>query len=126
MTAVETGPGKFNFGWLRFFLDEMNKRNIRAILGTCSYIPPQWLVANHPEILWEYEDGNHANPMGRHAASRNHPIFRKELEEFILAYGKEFKDHPAVIGWQLDNEIEWNVGFRIDHNSATWTNGKNG
>lgn len=122
---LEPGPGRFNFEWLRFFLDEMHKRNLRAILGTCSYIPPQWLVASHPEILWEYEDGNHANPIGRHAASRNHPIFRKELEKFILAYGKEFKDHPAVIGWQLDNEIEWNVGSRIDHNSANLDEWKN-
>ncbi len=117
---LEPASGKFTFGWLQFFLDEMQKRNIKAILGTCSYIPPQWLAAKHPEVLWRYEDGSHANPMGRHAASRNHPLFRKELKKFILAYGAEFKDHPAVIGWQLDNEIEWTVGSsRIDHNPAS-------
>ena len=115
---LEPAPGKFDFGWLRNFLDEMHKRNLKAILGTCSYIPPQWLIARHPEILWEYPEGNHANSMGRHAASRNHPVFRAELEKFILAYGKEFKDHPAVIGWQLDNEIEYNMGFRVDYNKA--------
>lgn len=120
---LETAPGKFNFGWLREFLDEMHKRGIRAILGTCSYTPPQWLAAKHPEILWKYPEGDHANPMGRHAASRNHPLFRAELKKFILAYGGTFKNHPAVIGWQLDNEIEWNI-LRVDYNPAhqkAWT-----
>jgi len=120
---LEPAPGKFNFGWLKNFLDEMQKRNLKAILGTCSYIPPQWLAASHPEILMQYSDGSKANPMGRHAECRNSPLFRAELEKFILAYGAAFKDHPAVIGWQLDNEIEQNIG-RIDYNDANkkaWT-----
>jgi beta-galactosidase len=121
---LEPASGKFNFGWLRFFLDEMHKRGIKAILGTCSYIPPQWLVANHPEALWQYEDGHYAHPMGRHSMSRNHPLFRKELEKFLIAYATAFKDHPAVIGWQLDNEIEHNINFRVDYNAVnkkSWT-----
>jgi beta-galactosidase len=121
---LEPASGKFNFRWLRDFLDEMQKRNMKAILGTSSYIVPQWLAANHPEILWQYADGSHAHPMGRHSVSRTHPLFRAELEKFILAMGREFKDHPAVIGWQLDNEIESNIGFRTDYNKVTknaWT-----
>jgi beta-galactosidase len=115
---LETTSGKFNFGWLKDFLDEMHKRQLKAILGTSSYIVPQWLAAKHPEILWQYPDGSRANPMGRHAASRNHPLFRAELEKYISALGHAFKDHPAVIGWQLDNEIEANVGSRVDYNPA--------
>lgn len=120
---LEPAPGKFNFGWLKYFLDEMQKRNMKAILGTCSYISPQWLAAKHPEILMQYIDGSKAHPMGRHAESRNNPLFRAELKKFILAYAAAFKDHPAVIGWQLDNEIEQNIG-RIDYNDANkiaWT-----
>lgn len=114
---LEPAPGKFDFGWLRFFLDEMQKRNIKAILGTCSFIPPIWLTAKNPEMLWQYEDGNYANPMSRHAISRNHTAFRTALQKFILAYGNEFKDHLAVIGWQLDNEIELTMNFYgIDQN----------
>lgn len=120
---LEPAQGQFNFEWLKYFLDEMHKRNLKAILGTCSYVPPQWLAAKHPEILMQYADGSKANPMGRHAESRNVPVFRAALEKFILAYGAAFKDHPAVIGWQLDNEIEQNMG-RIDYNDANkkaWT-----
>ncbi|HEY6083527.1 MAG TPA: beta-galactosidase, partial [Chitinophagaceae bacterium] len=53
----------------------------------------------------------------------NHPLFREALKKFILAYGAAFKDHPAVTGWQLDNEIEWNI-LRVDFNPANrkaWT-----
>lgn len=112
---LEPKPGEYDFKWLRFFLDEMHRRGLKAILGTCSYVPPLWLTMNHQEVLMQYADGSSANPMGRHAISRNHPIFRKALERFLLAYATEFKDHPAVIGWQLDNEIEQEVG-RIDYN----------
>jgi beta-galactosidase len=87
---LEPAPGKFNFGWLKYFLDEMHKRNMKAILGTCSYIPPRWLAAKHPEILIQYSDGSKANPMGRHAECRNSPLFRAELEKFILAYAAAF------------------------------------
>lgn len=115
---LEPSPGKFDFEWLRFFLDEMHKRNLKAILGTCSYIPPQWLSARHPEILWKYADGSLANSIGRHSYSRNNPVFRAELKKFILEYAKEFKDHPAIIGWQLDNEIENTLGYGVDYNQS--------
>ena len=121
---LEPEPGKFNFGWLRAFLDEMHKRKMKAILGTSSYIVPQWLAANHPEILWQYSDSSYSHPMGRHSVSRNHPLFRAHLEKYITAMGREFKDHPAVIGWQLDNEIEANIASRTDYNPvnrSSWT-----
>lgn len=114
---LQPAENRFDFDWLTWYLDEMHKRGLRAILGTCSYIPPQWLVAKHPDILMWYADGSRANPMGRHAESRNNPNFRTALEKFILTYAGAFKDHPAVIGWQLDNEIDQNVG-RVDYNPA--------
>ncbi len=108
---LETAPGQYNFGWLKNFLDDLQKRGMKAILGTSSYLAPQWLAAKHPEILVQLEPGVPVHPMGRKAACIHHPLYREALHRYLLALGAAFKDHPAVIGWQLDNEIEFTVGM---------------
>ena len=107
---LETGPGKYNFGWLKDYLDDVQRHGMKAILGTSSYIAPQWLSAKHPEMLVQLRSGEKIHPMARKAACINQPLYRQTLREYILALGRAFKDHPAVIGWQLDNEVETNLG----------------
>jgi beta-galactosidase len=105
---LETAPGQFNFGWLRSFLDELHRRGISAILGTSTFVPPQWLVAAHPETLIVADPGaGPAHPMTRHCPCLNHPLYRQACRQYIQALAVEFHDHPSVIGWQLDNEIEF-------------------
>jgi beta-galactosidase len=114
---LQTASGRFDFGWLQHFLDDLEKRKMHAILGTGSYVPPQWLAAGNPEILIQLHPGVKAHPMARHAPCLNHPLYRDALRKYILAIGKEFKDHPTVIGWQLGNEQEGSVK-RICYNPA--------
>lgn len=114
---IEVAPGVYEFGWLRDFLDDLDKRGMKAILGTGTFIAPQWLTAKNPETLVELRPGWKVHPMARKAACLSHPLYRRACRRYILAIGKEFKDHPAVIGWQLDNEIE-NPLLLIDYNPA--------
>jgi len=106
---LETAPGKYNFGWLKDYLDDVERHGMKAILGTSSYIAPQWLSAKHPEVLVQNQPGWSTHPMARKAACLHQPLYRDALRSYILALGRAFKDHPAVIGWQLDNEIEFTV-----------------
>lgn len=114
---LETAPGQFDFGWLRDFLDELEDRKMHAILGTSTYIPPQWLVGEHPETLLQPLTGYPGDPMSRKSPCLNHPLYREACRRYISAMGAEFKDHPSVVGWQLDNEIEFMVGV-ICYNPA--------
>ena len=114
---LETAPGKYNFGWLKDFLDDVQRHGMKAMLGTSSYIVPQWLSEEHPDILMEVEPGVRANPHSRHSVCLNHPLYRAAVRRYVLALGRAFKDHPAVIAWQLDNEIEHKVN-RICYNPA--------
>jgi beta-galactosidase len=114
---LETAPGKFNFGWLHTFLDDLHRREMKAILGTSTYVPPQWLVGAHPEITVQLLPGMFSDPMSRKSPCLNHPQYRDACRRYISAIGNEFKDHPAVIGWQLDNEIEFMVSV-ICYNPA--------
>ena len=106
---LETAPGKFNFGWLQSLLDDLHRKEMKAILGTSTYVPPQWLVGTHPEVTAQILPGMSSDPMSRKSPCLNHPMYRDACRRYISAIGNEFKDHPAVIGWQLDNEIEFMV-----------------
>ena len=115
---LEVAPGKFNFGWLRDFLDNLKRRNMAAILGTSTFVPPQWLVAAHPETLVVLEPGSGpSDPMSRKCPCLNHPLYREACRRYIQALAQEFRDHPAILAWQLDNEIEYMVE-RICYNPA--------
>ena len=114
---LETASGRYDFGWLHHFLDDLEKRKMRAILGTGSYVPPQWLTAANPEILVHLHPGVKAHPMARHAPCLNHPLYRNAVRQYALALGKEFKDHPTVVGWQLGNEQEGSIE-RLCYNPA--------
>ena len=114
---IETASGHYKFGWLRQFLDDLEKRKMRAILGTGSYIPPQWLTTASPEVLVQLHPGVKAHPMARHAPCLGHPTFRAAVRRYALALGKEFKDHPTVVGWQMGNEEEGSLE-RLCYNPA--------
>lgn len=113
---LETAPGRYNFGWLKEFLDDAHRRGIRVILGTSSYIIPQWLYEQNPGIQMELEPGVPVHPHSRHSVCLNHPFYRAAVARYVTALGRAFKDHPAVIGWQLDNEIEHKVN-RVCYNA---------
>ncbi len=114
---LETAPGKYNFGWLKDFLDDVHRRGIVAILGTSSYIIPQWLYEQNPDILMRLEPGSPVHPHSRHAMCLNHPAYRAAVMRYVSALGRTLKDHPAVVGWQLDNEIEHKLD-RVCYNPA--------
>ena len=61
---LETASGKYDFGWLHQFLDDLEQRKMKAILGTGSFIPPQWLAAGNPDILVQLHPGVKAHPDG--------------------------------------------------------------
>ena len=121
---LETAPGQYNFGWLKDFVDDAHRRGIQVILGTSSYIIPQWLYEQNPDILMQLEPGVSVHPHSRHAMCLNHPAYRTAVRRYVSALGRAFRDHPAVIGWQLDNEIEHKVN-RVCYNPVcqkAWSN----
>lgn len=103
---LEPEPGIYDFDWLGEFLDETDRYGLKAVLGTNTYIAPQWMVVKHPHLLAQAQPGQPTHPMYRKAASLNHPAYRDAARRLVSELGSAFKDHPAVIGWQLDNEIE--------------------
>ncbi len=116
----EPRDGDFQFAWMQRILDRLHAAGIKAILGTPTYSIPSWLYKEHPEIVVTH-DGT-APPLtdpyaptypssktpGYYGPRQNYdflnPYFRQHAERVIRAIVSHFKDHPAVIGYQLDNE----------------------
>jgi beta-galactosidase len=121
---LEPERGRYQFDWVARALDDLHERGLRAILGTSTYIAPLWLLSQHPDALLQLEPGVSVHPMYRKAASLTHPAYREACRELISAYGRAFRGHPAVIGWQLDNEIDAASMLRPDYNPSAeqaWT-----
>ena len=74
---IEINDGVFDFTWVHRYLDELQKRGIKVILGTGSYIAPQWMYDKYPDLPVELSKGLPNHSMGRKAACIFHPGYRE-------------------------------------------------
>jgi beta-galactosidase len=124
-TTWEPRDGDFQFAWMERVLDRLHSAGIKAILGTPTYSIPPWLFKAHPEIAVTHYGTAPAlrspySPTyppslqpGYYGPRQNidllNPDFRRYSERIIRQIVSHFKDHPAVIGYQVDNET-WSTG----------------
>lgn len=104
--VFEPQDGIFEFKWMDRILDKLYEAGIRVILGTPTYSIPAWLAHKHPEILAEYTHGNKAYYGIRQNMDFTHPTYRYYAERIIRKMMERYANHPAVIGYQVDNETE--------------------
>ena len=103
-SRLEPARDQFDWGWLDRVLDVLSMAGLQVVLGTPTATPPKWLVDQRPDILaWD------ADGQARRFGSRRHycftsPAWRQETARICLLVAKRYGDHPAVVGWQLDNE----------------------
>lgn len=75
-----------------------------VILGTPTYGLPPWLQVEHPEIAAETRTGS-LLPWGwRQEMDQSHPVYRRHAQRVIRRVVGRYAGHPAVIGFQVDNE----------------------
>jgi beta-galactosidase len=112
----EPENGVFDLDWLQPVLDAAHARGIKVVLGTPTYAAPPWLARTYPEINVHRSTGQ---PMGwgvRQEIDYSHPAFLFHAERIIRKIIARYVDHPAVIGFQVDNE----PGNEIFHNPGVF------
>jgi beta-galactosidase len=102
--VLEPSDGRFDFDWLARVIDRAREAGIKVILGTPTYSIPAWLYKKHPEIQVKQLDRPRYTYGLRQMTDLTHPVYRRYAERIIRRLVARFKDHPAVIGYQLDNE----------------------
>lgn len=102
---MESQEGHFDFAWLDRALKVLNAHGIRAVLGTPTASPPAWLYAKYPAIAAMDAQGVRYRYGSRRNYCLHNPDFRAATIRIVTAMAQHFKDHPGVIGWQIDNEL---------------------
>ncbi|WP_433558502.1 beta-galactosidase [Pseudonocardia xinjiangensis] len=112
----EPENGRFDLDWLQPVLDGAHERGISVVLGTPTYAVPPWLARLYPEIAGQRATGRPIPWGARQEVDFTHPAFRFHAERVIRAILARYTDHPAVIGFQVDNE----PGNELLHNQGVF------
>ncbi|MFM6939456.1 MAG: beta-galactosidase, partial [Rhodoluna sp.] len=106
----------FNLDWLEPVLDAASDNGIGVIIGTPTYAVTRWIFQNHPEVVAERATGWKV-PFGhRQNVDYSNQKFRELCEQIIVKIVGRYRNHPAVIGWQVDNE----PGAELLHNAGVF------
>ncbi len=100
----EPQDGRFEFAWMDRVVDHMRKAGIKVIMGTPTYSIPAWLYKEHPEIVITRLDGQTITFGYRQNTDLLNSTYRFYCERVIHKIAEHYKDNPAVIGFQIDNE----------------------
>jgi beta-galactosidase len=120
-TDWEPADGDFHSDWMCRILDQAHALGIKVILGLPTYSIPPWLYRKHPDIVITRQGGTRA-PIGpeamptypQHVApgaygprqnqDYTHPLFLHYAHRVTEKILDAFVEHPAIIGYQIDNE----------------------
>jgi beta-galactosidase len=103
-SSWEPRDGEFQFDWMDRVIDRLHAAGIKVILGTPTYSIPPWLYRKHPEILVTKLDGQQAKYGIRQNMDVTHPKYLFHAERVIRQMLEHYRAHPAIIGYQIDNE----------------------
>lgn len=104
-TLTEPAEGCFTFAFFDRFLDLCREKGMKVIFGTPTATPPAWLTKKYPEVLNAHPDGKRLEHGGRRHYNYNSPVYREKTALIVEKLACHFGQHPAVIGWQIDNEL---------------------
>jgi len=103
--TYEKQDGVFDFSPLDKVLDAMHAAGIKVIVGTPTYAIPTWLAKKYPEVMVQIN--GQRQPYGaRQIFDISNPTFLRYAERIIRKMMAHVAHHPAVIGFQVDNETK--------------------
>ena len=102
---LEPSPDHLDFGWLDRALDILQARGIKAVLGTPTASPPPWLMSMLPDAYRVLASGQRQTYGNRREYCPSHPVYRERGRIVTGAMAEHYAGHPAVIAWQIDNEL---------------------
>lgn len=104
-SRLEPAEGVFDFAWLDRAIDLLHSHGLQVVIGTPTATPPRWLTTGYPDVLPVFADGQPFHPGVRGHRCYNSGSLRKYGTRIIERLASHYSGHPAVIGWQTDNEF---------------------
>ncbi len=108
-SRMEPEEGKISTRFFREVMDKFHEAGISVVLCTPTPTPPVWLTHGHPDRLFVNADGERLIHGARQHVSYEHPAVRAACFRIVEAIAKDLGNHPALVGWQIDNELKCHV-----------------
>jgi len=102
---IEPQKGLYEWDWLDRILGIFQSEGLQVVLSTPTSAPPSWMIFENPDILPISENGMSKNFGSRRHYCPNNPIFQDYTKKLVTQLAYRYGNHPAVIGWQIDNEF---------------------
>jgi len=102
---MEPIEGTYDFTWLDKAIGILYDHGINVVLGTPTGSMPPWVALKYPEVV-AVDINGHKIPYGARKdncpSSLSYRLLGLRITE---AMAEHYKDNPAVVGWQIDNEF---------------------
>ena len=104
-SLLEPSPDLFEFAWLDQAVSILQEHGIQTVLGTPTASPPLWVMTMYPDAYRVRLTRHQANYGGRRDYCPTHSGYLERCGIITTAMAEHYSGHPAVIGWQTDNEF---------------------
>lgn len=102
---IEPRESEYTYEFFDSFLDLAQEKGMQVIFCTPTATPPAWLTEKYPEVLNMDIEGHPIYHGSRRHYNYNSPVYRKFCRNIVEKSASHYGKHPAIVGWQLDNEL---------------------
>ncbi len=107
---MEPNEGEVSFAFFQSVFDRLHAAQIDVVLCTPTATPPVWLSYGHPERSFVDGEGHVMIHGARQHMSYENEAVRAACFKIVEAEARALGRHPAVVAWQIDNELKCHVG----------------
>ena len=116
--AIEVAPGKYDWHDYDRMMDLAAQNHIKVVIAELITSAPEWAFRKYPYARYRASDGSVANSsIGGSSATGgfpglclDNPEIRAAAEKFLIALIERYRNHPALLGYDLWNENTYNGG----------------
>lgn len=102
---MEPTEDNYDWNWLDKAIATLAAEGLQVVLCTPTATPPAWLIKAYPDILPVDSQGRRRNFGSRRHYCANNINYHRYTTRIVTELAQRYGQHPAVIGWQTDNEF---------------------
>jgi beta-galactosidase len=108
-SIFEPEEGKYDFDLFDRTLALAHRYGLEVVFGTPTATPPAWLTSKYPEVLNCTREGVGFQHGMRGHVNHTAPALLRLAERISGKLAEHYADHPSLIGWQIDNELNCEI-----------------
>lgn len=117
--VLEPTEGNYDFSLLDKTLDLFGKYGLKAVIGTPTATPPDWLTQKYDIAFVDVTNSTYVFGSRRWYSFSSFD-YRNQSQKITQVLAERYGSNPNVVGWQLDNEFGCHSTVRTyDHDAIT-------